>query len=953
MNKLDSENIKSKEDDQYFLEFNLGKWELPVPTRITNTTSGLYFTLRNIIDDRDTPIASLESSLVRLMDCKSSFSKQNNWVLLISELNNLIRIAKTLNDPRELVSLFNDVAANDDMLLRTMDYTDVISVIQSRQRFFSVLSKNKILSHQYDPMTLKLANICTLKEELKVSLKNHALQDTLRNSFTLHEICNWNDSGDKNEGITNVIERFVTFNSAVALWESGDFKTPIRMMNDLMQTELDLMKHQNSDMLPFMQDLNVHPDVVNAHLVKWYSESRMETPNDIYKKHIVGRNITVPDATLRADTFYTFGTFLNAQLESKRFQEDIEKYQSRCKIGHDDIDALRVIYNNELLPDQERKDAKRHYYKVKLQLERDEATYTELRGLFDEFIWGALQFFQNTLITSNAYDADVMDKFCGLWFENSHDDNLNEKLVKDIGSIPIWKFLTWVNQISSKLNNDNSAFQRLLEKIMKRLLYKIPYESLYPVLSIKLYKNYSVGPDAAIISKVAAVENILAYLKSYDQGSFYTKFVLPVTLFCEKSVELASFKVREASKTIQLKNLNMGQYWLNELPLVHLPVPTDHVIITNSNDGRKERPYITAVSDTIRVTSTGVSLPKIVTFITSDGYQKQVLMKGSNDDLRQDAIMEQVFEKVNNILIGHDEFRKSNLRMRTYQVIPLGPRAGIIEFVDGSTSLHQVLRHYHDHDKIRFEDARRAMKNVQSKSHKERLKVYTKITQNIEPQLRNFFFDNFLNYEAWFDAKKKYTRGVAINSIVGYILGLGDRHLNNILLDLKTGEPIHIDLGIAFDQGKLLPIPELVPFRLTRDVIDGFGVTGVEGMFKRTCERVYASLRKDSDKVMCILNVLKWDPLYSWVMSPVTKHRHLLEDDTDAPGDIVSHSRDIVTGKPDPSHNNQESIRALKGVEEKLKGNGLRIEAIVEGLIQEATSPDNLSTIYMGWTPFY
>ena len=37
---------------------------------------------------------------------------------------------------------------------------------------------------------------------------------------------------------------------------------------------------------------------------------------------------------------------------------------------------------------------------------------------------------------------------------------------------------------------------------------------------------------------------------------------------------------------------------------------------------------------------------------------------------------------------------------------------------------------------------------------------------------------------------------------------------------------VHIDLGIAFEQGRFLNTPELVPFRLTRDVVDGMGATG-------------------------------------------------------------------------------------------------------------------------------
>ena len=38
---------------------------------------------------------------------------------------------------------------------------------------------------------------------------------------------------------------------------------------------------------------------------------------------------------------------------------------------------------------------------------------------------------------------------------------------------------------------------------------------------------------------------------------------------------------------------------------------------------------------------------------------------------------------------------------------------------------------------------------------------------------------------------------------------------------------VHIDLGVAFEQGRFLNTPELVPFRLTRDVVDGMGAMGV------------------------------------------------------------------------------------------------------------------------------
>jgi ataxia telangiectasia mutated family protein len=107
----------------------------------------------------------------------------------------------------------------------------------------------------------------------------------------------------------------------------------------------------------------------------------------------------------------------------------------------------------------------------------------------------------------------------------------------------------------------------------------------------------------------------------------------------------------------------------------------------------------------------------------------------------------------------------------------------------------------------------------------------------------------------WYEKQRSYTKSVATNSIIGYLLGLGDRHSFNILLDKKSAEVIHIDLGIAFDQGKLLSIPEVVPFRLTRDIVNGMGPLGVEGIFRRCSEETMNVLRKESEMLLMILQV--------------------------------------------------------------------------------------------------
>lgn len=83
---------------------------------------------------------------------------------------------------------------------------------------------------------------------------------------------------------------------------------------------------------------------------------------------------------------------------------------------------------------------------------------------------------------------------------------------------------------------------------------------------------------------------------------------------------------------------------------------------------------------------------------------------------------------------------------------------------------------------------------------------FLSIRQKFKPVLRHYFTEKHKNPIHWFQMRLSYTRSVATTSIVGHILGLGDRHSSNILIDNVSGEVVHIDLGIAFDQVCSLPL---------------------------------------------------------------------------------------------------------------------------------------------------
>lgn len=110
----------------------------------------------------------------------------------------------------------------------------------------------------------------------------------------------------------------------------------------------------------------------------------------------------------------------------------------------------------------------------------------------------------------------------------------------------------------------------------------------------------------------------------------------------------------------------------------------------------------------------------------------------------------------------------------------------------------------------------------------------------------------------------RYSGSVAAMSMVGHILGLGDRHLDNILVDFCSGDIVHIDYNVCFDKGQKLKVPEIVPFRLTQTIEAALGLTGVEGAFRANCEAVIGILRENKDILLMLLEVFVWDPLVEW-----------------------------------------------------------------------------------------
>lgn len=97
---------------------------------------------------------------------------------------------------------------------------------------------------------------------------------------------------------------------------------------------------------------------------------------------------------------------------------------------------------------------------------------------------------------------------------------------------------------------------------------------------------------------------------------------------------------------------------------------------------------------------------------------------------------------------------------------------------------------------------RKLLSGIQEKDYMSdrMLTAYQNAMLKFQPVMRHFFTEKCREPLAWFSMRLSYARSVAVTSIVGYMVGLGDRHCSNILIDKITGELVQIDFGIVFEE---------------------------------------------------------------------------------------------------------------------------------------------------------
>eukprot|EP01064_Diplonema_japonicum_P035205 TRINITY_DN7550_c6_g1_i1.p1 TRINITY_DN7550_c6_g1~~TRINITY_DN7550_c6_g1_i1.p1 ORF type:complete len:2353 (+),score=402.44 TRINITY_DN7550_c6_g1_i1:273-7331(+) len=346
--------------------------------------------------------------------------------------------------------------------------------------------------------------------------------------------------------------------------------------------------------------------------------------------------------------------------------------------------------------------------------------------------------------------------------------------------------------------------------------------------------------------------------------------------------------------------------------------------------------------------------PKQLTVMGCDGKEHLFLLKGQ-EDLRLDQRVLQLLALVNTLIKVNESTQVAIPTIEIYAVVPLSPTAGLIGWVERAQTMDRIVAEMRGNNPKRMKEEI-DMFMAQQYGFANTLQVIQKV-EALESTLQATQSDDIhmmlwmksVDASEWIERRSIFTRSNAMMSMVGYIIGLGDRHPGNLMFGYD-GKVVHIDFADCFESAMNRELyPEKVPFRLTNMMVRAMGVGGVSGTFKRTACAGMGILRKGKHPLMAMLEAFVHDPIVSWRLAVEGEKRASEESEL-----LIAESRPSPSSYVRAGSKRQASdegatkdgvTAVIKRIQAKLDGTDFQVRSPVADVL----SPLNTSVRVPDW----
>ncbi|KAG0364892.1 serine/threonine-protein kinase M1, partial [Gamsiella multidivaricata] len=560
--------------------------------------------------------------------------------------------------------------------------------------------------------------------------------------------------------------------------------------------------------------------------------------------------------------------------------------------------------------------------------------------------------------------------------------NVNKLMEGLAGYLPEYMFLSAFPQIISRICHKSPDAFGVLQHIIVNVVLAFPDQAIWQMVSVS---RSVVGERKRVCNKI--LDNV--HLRP-QIGAATVEQIKEALDLCDNLIALCMAPVPDKVDKLSLEKHFSRQYsQLRQHYNVTVPcqralwptLPESSATVASHQPFKSNLPKVERFMDEVEVMSS-LQRPRKITIVGSDGVNYTFLCK-PKDDLRKDAKVMEFNGLVNMLLRKDREASRRNLYIRTYSVIPLNEECGLIEWVHNTIPFRHIMQKQYKINNVNLLSIAEIKRIL---DHEDHVRMFVKdLLPRFPPIFYQWFIDISAEPTAWFETRLRYTRTTAVMSMVGYIMGLGDRHGENLLFDDRNGDIVHVDFNCLFEQGKTFPKPEKVPFRLTQNMIDAMGLSGYDGVYRLACEQTLQVFRDNTESLVSVLEGFIHDPLVEWSKS---KRRGQQIQQEAARAAAVSGIGDSVVGDggalggadevrarlrskakadaavvaaaaevSDPQQN-EKAQAILTIIKRKLSGTEspnmymLSVQGQIEELIQSATSADNLSKMYIGWSAY-
>lgn len=377
--------------------------------------------------------------------------------------------------------------------------------------------------------------------------------------------------------------------------------------------------------------------------------------------------------------------------------------------------------------------------------------------------------------------------------------------------------------------------------------------------------------------------------------------------------------------------------------------------------------FVPGTHDSVRITSFESNLqvystayhPRSLSIYDEKGKKHNFLLKG-NCDVRIDYRIMQFFLLINNLLAQNRS--TSHLSITQYSIVPLTKNSGLISWVENSKSLHQIINMFPKNRMKEQEIINDIYGDVtNSLTSPQLLELYDSIANSRNQselsadEIDQFIWLNATTSSIWIKNNHMFVSSSALMSIAGYIIGLGDRHPNNILMQNHNGKVAHIDFGDAFEITVTRTVyPEKVPFRLTRMIVNAFDGSNPFGIFEKTCCDVLGLIREAKQIIMAQFELFTDDTTIAnnpkFGSAKITKR---VKEKLNGLDSFLIND-DLLTKIQDGSNGNDDDVIHYEDEDvDEINSKALSVENQVRELIEIAQDPNKYATHFIGWRAYW